>query len=126
MGNLGDGNAAAGLNTVGVLSYLWGQSQVQPTTDADGRTSVFELDLNVKDGDDLALALRHIHVALNAHDLGDVCGDAVFLGRDLGELCGEVVLGPIARVLVDLIGGSENTVPMGGGPENQPSALLHD
>ena len=43
------------------------------------------------------------------------------MGRDLGELPGEVVLGPIARVLVDLIGGgSENTVLTKGDRKTNP------
>lgn len=64
MGNLGNGDAAAGLDTVGILSY----SSISMSEDVHGivmgrnrrsrwRTGVFKLDLYIKDSDDLSLAL---------------------------------------------------------------------
>ena len=75
---------------------------------AGRQTRVLELDLDVKDGDDLSLALRDVDVALHAEELGHLDRNAVLLGGDGGDLLGEVGLRPVAGILVDLRGASED------------------
>ena len=97
--NLGDDDGAIGLHAISVLAYPM-STVCCLTVCRPGNTGVFELDLDIKDGDDLALALGDIAVALDAQDLGDLGRDAVLFSADDGEILREVVLCPVAGILV--------------------------
>ena len=98
--NLGNRNSAAGLLAIFVLACRLSQPAEQSRHEGV-LTRVFKLDLDIKQCDNLALALAHIDVSVHARDLVDLRSNAILLGRDLWELLVEVLACPARHVFVD-------------------------
>ena len=65
------------------------------------RTRIFQLHLHIEQSDDFALALAHVHIAVHAHNIGNLRSNAILLGLDLSQFLIQVLLRPSAHVLVD-------------------------
>jgi hypothetical protein len=97
--DLGNRDSAAGLFAIFVLACRLSQPAEQ-SRDEGVLTRVFELDFDIEQGDDLALALAHIDVSIHAGDLVDLRGNTILLGRDMWQLLVEVLARPARHVLV--------------------------
>jgi hypothetical protein len=97
--DLGNRDSAACFFTLLILACRLRQRASQ-YAQRDSHTRVFQLHFHIEDGDDLALPLAHVHVAVHADHLVDLRGDAILLGRHLRELVVEEVPRPGCDIFV--------------------------
>ncbi|RBQ99469.1 hypothetical protein VDGD_20080 [Verticillium dahliae] len=76
MGDLGDRNGARNVSLIG------------------SRAGVFKHELHVENGNNFALPLADVHIAVHAHELADLRRDTAILSLELQERGREVLLGP--------------------------------
>ena len=105
MGRLWDRDGASDVGTFGSLSYI---DTLQMSSGFESRalvvshTGVLKLNLDVEQGDDLALALTDIDVSFDTQDFLDLDGGAVGPGGgDADQVLVKVVLRPLGGVFVN-------------------------
>lgn len=86
-------------------------------------TSVLQDELDVENGDDFALSLTDVHIAIHTLDLADLRLDIAILDLKLGEVVIEPLPGPRRDVLVHpvpVVGVVQNHCGIGGFGAEKP------
>lgn len=83
------------------MGNLWNSDSARDLRGINGRACVLQDELHVKDGDDLALSLRHVNVSVTTDNLANLGLGLAVGSLNLGQVFIEPLLCPGGHVLVD-------------------------